>query len=73
MSLNLGTILSASAEQAPDNIALRIEDVSISYGQLHRAAAGIAAGLREASHLLLDHAVHPTPATDAMWTLPSAG
>ena len=47
MSLNLGTILSASAEKAPDNIALRIEDVSISYGQLHRAAAGIAAGLRE--------------------------
>lgn len=47
MSLNLGTILSASTEQAPDNIALRIEDVSISYGQLHRAAAGIAAGLRE--------------------------
>ena len=47
MSLNLGTILSASAEQTPDNIALRIEDVSISYGQLHRAAAGIAAGLRE--------------------------
>jgi len=47
MSLNLGTILSASTEQAPENVALRIEDQAFSYAQLHRAAAGIAAGLRE--------------------------
>jgi long-chain acyl-CoA synthetase len=47
MSLNLGTILSASTEESPDNIALRIGDVSFTYAELHRAAAGIAGGLRE--------------------------
>jgi long-chain acyl-CoA synthetase len=47
MSLNLGTILRASTENAPENVALRIDDIAITYGQLDRAAAGIAAGLRE--------------------------
>ena len=46
MSLNLGIVLSASAERSPANIALRIDEVSVTYAELHRAAAGIAAGLR---------------------------
>ena len=35
--------------------------------------ASIAAGRREASHLLLDHAVNPSPAIDAILILPTAG
>ena len=46
MSLNLGIILSASAERFAGKVALRIEDVAITYAELHRAALGIAAGLR---------------------------
>ena len=47
MSLNLGTILDASTKDAPEKVALRLGDMAITYGELDRAAAGIAAGLRE--------------------------
>ena len=47
MSLNLGTILSASTEESPENVALRLDEASFTYAELHRAAAGIATGLRE--------------------------
>ena len=47
MSLNLGTILDATTQEAPDRVALRLGDLSITYSELDRAAAGIAAGLRE--------------------------
>jgi len=46
MSLNLGIILSASAEGSAEKVALRLEDVAITYAELHRAALGIAGGLR---------------------------
>ena len=47
MSLNLGTILRASAERKPDSVVLRAGDGSMSYAELDRAAAGVAHGLRE--------------------------
>lgn len=46
MSLNLGTILQASAAERPDHPALKAGDLALTYGQLDRAARGIAAALR---------------------------
>jgi long-chain acyl-CoA synthetase len=46
MSLNLGTILQASAAERPDKVVLRLHDAALSYGQLDRAARGVAASLR---------------------------
>jgi long-chain acyl-CoA synthetase len=45
MSLNLGTILQASAEATPDEVVLRLGDFQMTYGQLDRAARGVAAAL----------------------------
>ncbi|MPZ99901.1 MAG: long-chain-fatty-acid--CoA ligase [Dehalococcoidia bacterium] len=47
MSLNLGTILQASAATRPDHPALRVSGDAVSYAALDRAARGIATGLRE--------------------------
>jgi long-chain acyl-CoA synthetase len=47
MSLNLGTILLASRNEKPNDVALRLNELALSYGELHRAAAGVAAALRE--------------------------
>ncbi|MDA0350843.1 MAG: long-chain fatty acid--CoA ligase [Chloroflexi bacterium] len=45
MSLNLGTILQASAAERPDHPALIIGDQSFTYAQLDRAARGVATAL----------------------------
>jgi long-chain acyl-CoA synthetase len=45
MSLNLGTILQASAEAHPDRVALRLDERSLRYAELDRAARGVATGL----------------------------
>jgi len=47
MSLNLGTILSASAANDPEAVVLRLGDFTMTYGELHRAASGVATSLRE--------------------------
>jgi long-chain acyl-CoA synthetase len=46
MHLNLGSILAGSAELHPDRIALRHGDRALRYGELDRAARGVAASLR---------------------------
>ncbi len=46
MSLNLGTILQASADAHPDRAALRLGDLALSYADLDRAARCVATGLR---------------------------
>ena len=46
MHLNLGTILPAGATQHPQSVALRAGDLEITYGELDRAARGVAASLR---------------------------
>src|ERR1700742_914514 len=43
--LNLATILRTSARRAPDNTAIIINDVKLSYGQLHGLAQKFAGGL----------------------------
>jgi long-chain acyl-CoA synthetase len=47
MSLNLGTILQASASERPKHAALRMDDRVLTYAQLDRAARGVATSLRE--------------------------
>ncbi|NNL67224.1 MAG: AMP-binding protein, partial [Myxococcales bacterium] len=47
MSLNLGTILQASASARPDHPAIRFGAATVSYAELDRAARGVAAGIRE--------------------------
>ncbi len=46
MALNLGTILAASARERPDRVALRLNQQTLSYGELDRAARGFATSLR---------------------------
>ena len=46
MHLNLGSILQASAAARPEHVAVRLNEQALSYGELDRAARGIAAGLR---------------------------
>jgi long-chain acyl-CoA synthetase len=46
MSLNLGTILQASAADRPDHVALRMDERVLTYAQLDRAARGVATSLR---------------------------
>ncbi len=46
MALNLATILHASSQRAPEDVVLRIGEECLHYGELERAAAGIAASLR---------------------------
>jgi long-chain acyl-CoA synthetase len=45
--LNLGSILLASANEAPNSIVLRAGDRELSYRELDRAARGVATSLRE--------------------------
>jgi len=45
MSLNLGSILLASAQERPDHPALRLHERAIPYAELDRAARGVAASL----------------------------
>jgi long-chain acyl-CoA synthetase len=46
MSLNLGSILMASAQERPDHVALRLNQRALRYAELDRAARGVAASLR---------------------------
>ena len=46
MSLNLGTILQASAADRPKHVAIRMDDRVLTYAQLDRAARGVATSLR---------------------------
>jgi long-chain acyl-CoA synthetase len=46
MSLNLGTILQASAADRPKHVALRMDERVLTYAQLDRAARGVATSLR---------------------------
>ncbi len=46
MSLNLGTVLQASAADRPAKVAIRLNERALSYGDLDRAARGVAASLR---------------------------
>jgi len=46
MSLNLGTILQASASTRPDARVLRVDDFELSYAELDRRARGVAAALQ---------------------------
>ena len=45
MYLNLGTILQANANEQPEAVVLRAGDLELSYGELDRAARGVAASL----------------------------
>ncbi len=47
MALNLGTILSESARERPEDVAVRLDDRTVKYAELDRAARGIAGALRE--------------------------
>jgi len=47
MSLNLGTILHASAAEYPDDVVIRLGDFAMTYGELDRAARGVATALRD--------------------------
>ncbi|MBW2279580.1 MAG: long-chain fatty acid--CoA ligase [Deltaproteobacteria bacterium] len=47
MALNLGIILSESARERPDHVAVRLDDRTVTYADLDRAARGIAGALRE--------------------------
>src|SRR5512134_2761782 len=47
MSLNLGSILLASAQDRPEHVALRWNQRALSYRELDRAARGVASALRE--------------------------
>jgi len=47
MSLNLGTILQASAADHPERAAVKLGDRALSYAELDRAARGVATALRE--------------------------
>ena len=46
MSLNLGTVLAASALARPEHVALRMGERAITYAQLDRAARGVATSLQ---------------------------
>ncbi len=46
MSLNLGTILQASAADRPKHVAIRMDDRVLTYAQVDRAARGVATSLR---------------------------
>ena len=46
MHLNLGTILLANAKEDPEAVVLRAGDSQLTYGELDRAARGVAASLR---------------------------
>lgn len=47
MSLNLGTILHASATSSPQAVVIRDADSQLSYAELERTAAGVAGALRD--------------------------
>src|SRR4030088_2507107 len=40
--MNLAEILTASAERAPDHVALKLDDTEVTYGQLDQASARVA-------------------------------
>jgi long-chain acyl-CoA synthetase len=46
MYLNLGSILQSSADTRPDRTALRLDDYSMNFRELDRAARGVATSLR---------------------------
>jgi long-chain acyl-CoA synthetase len=47
MSLNLGSILQASADSRPEHTAVKLNERALSYAELDRAARGVAASLWE--------------------------
>ena len=55
MSLNLGTVLEASAAARPEHPALIIGEQSMSYGELDRAAGGVARALLDRGLAPGDH------------------
>ncbi len=46
MSLNLGCILLAGAQERPDHVAVKLGDRTLTYAELDRAARGVATSLR---------------------------
>ncbi|MBM3139322.1 MAG: long-chain fatty acid--CoA ligase [Chloroflexi bacterium] len=61
MSLNLGTILQASAVDYGDRPAIRFAEQTITYRELDRAARGIATGLRDLGVRAGDHVAVMVP------------
>ena len=47
MYLNLGSILTANANEKPEAIVIRAGERELKYGELDRAAGGVAANLRD--------------------------
>jgi long-chain acyl-CoA synthetase len=47
MSLNLGTILQSAAQARPEHPAVKLDDRVLTYGELDRAARGVATALRD--------------------------
>jgi long-chain acyl-CoA synthetase len=47
MSLNLGSILLASAQDRPDHVAIRLNQRAVTYAELDRAVRGVATALHE--------------------------
>ena len=47
MSDNLARILTAAAEQSPDEIAIKLDDTEVSYGMLDEGSARLAGLLKE--------------------------
>ncbi|MEA2272173.1 MAG: long-chain acyl-CoA synthetase, partial [Solirubrobacteraceae bacterium] len=45
--MNLASILTESAQRDPDRVALRLDDVEVTYGALDEGSARVAAVLRE--------------------------
>ena len=69
MSLNLGTILQASAADFPEKIALIINDEEVTYGELHQQALRLAHALRSRGLNPGDHVAVTVPYTHL--TLPT--
>ena len=47
MQVNLGVVLAGSAEGRAEKVALRLGERALTYGELDRAARGVATALRE--------------------------
>ncbi len=61
MALNLGTILAASAERAPEQTVIRHDERTLSYQELDRAARGVAQALRDRGLAPGDHVAIMVP------------
>ena len=61
MALNLATILAASAERASEQTVIRLGERTLSYGELDRAARGVASALRARGLAPGDHVAVMVP------------